>query len=71
MGGLVAAQQRQVEEYDQRLADDDGCATGGAAYGRRGGGIDFGVDAARLDVARGRAPIRQRRASCPSRDRRG
>jgi hypothetical protein len=48
---LVATQERQVEEHDQRLADHHRGAAGAAAHGRCGGGVDFGVDAARLDVA--------------------
>ncbi len=51
MRRLVAAQQRQIEEQHERLADDDGRAAGRRAQGRRGAGVYFGIDAARLDVA--------------------
>ena len=51
-GRLVAAQQRQVEEHDERLAGDDGDAAARAAGGAGGVGIDIGVEAAGLDVAR-------------------
>ena len=51
MRRLVAAQQRQVEEQHERLADDDGRAAGRRAQGRRGAGVDLRIDAARLDVA--------------------
>ena len=51
MRRLGAAQQRQVQEQHERLADDDGRAAGRRAQGRRGAGVYLGIDAARLDVA--------------------
>ena len=51
MRGLGAAQQRQIEEQHERLADDDGRTARRRAQGRRGAGVDLRIDAARLDVA--------------------
>ena len=50
-GRLVAAQQGQIEEHDERLADDDADTAALAAGGAGGVGIDVGVEPAGLDVA--------------------
>ena len=51
-GRLVAAQQRQVEEHDEGLAGDDADAPPWPRAPPRGVGVDIGVEAAGLDVAR-------------------
>src|SRR5262245_49218391 len=48
---LVAAQDGQVEEDDERLAGDDVDTTSADADGSWSVGVEIGVEAQRLDVA--------------------
>ena len=51
-GRLVAAQQRQIDELDERLSRNDGSIRPRGALRAGAAAIDFRIDAARFDVAR-------------------